>query len=97
MTEIYRYNFLSLNKDSDGAYFILNDAYFWGRIHAESDGEAIAKFKIESGNALKVCPHCLQAIESREGTQPAQLVNLDDEDAQPCDWCEELTTELYII
>ena len=41
--------------------------------------------------ALKVCWHCLQAIESREGKQATLVhyVNEDDAMESKCDWCEE--------
>ena len=41
--------------------------------------------------ALKVCEHCLMAIESREGRQPTLIHYVDetDETESRCDWCEE--------
>ena len=45
---------------------------------------------------LKVCEHCLMAIESREGTLPTlkHYIDSDDTDAK-CDWCEE--TEIDVL
>lgn len=47
---------------------------------------------------LKVCAHCLMAIESREGRQATYLhyVDADDPEESKCDWCEESGfNELY--
>ena len=38
---------------------------------------------------LRVCPHCLQAIESREGKQITRMVYFDDDENPRCEWCEE--------
>ena len=40
---------------------------------------------------LRVCDHCLRAIESREGSQPVLEVYVDenDESESMCMWCEE--------
>ena len=47
---------------------------------------------------LRVCEHCLMAIESREGRQITRKIYLDDDDLTPCDWCEDIGhTELYEI
>lgn len=47
---------------------------------------------------LRVCIHCLQAIESREGVQPVLPISLDEDDPTPCDWCgEALEDTLYEI
>lgn len=47
---------------------------------------------------LRVCPHCLRAIESREGSQAAELNYYDDDDETAiCDWCGEWSDELYTI
>lgn len=49
---------------------------------------------IES-NTLKVCEHCLCAIESREGHQPilniidVAYADKDDAEELKCDWCGE--------
>ena len=53
-------------------------------------------------NTLKVCEHCLMAIESREGHQPVlNILDADfvDEDADfKCDWCGETEIDkLYEI
>lgn len=41
--------------------------------------------------ALKVCEHCLMAIESREGRQPTLVHYVDEENPTEsrCDWCED--------
>lgn len=47
----------------------------------------------DTGN-LRVCRHCLMAIESREGTQVTIKHYLDSEDTETkCDWCEETADE----
>ena len=40
---------------------------------------------------LRVCEHCLMAIESHEGNQHARRIYVDEEDPTEsrCDWCEE--------
>ena len=40
---------------------------------------------------LRVCWHCLLAIESREGSQYSRAVRVDEEDPKDsfCEWCEE--------
>lgn len=41
---------------------------------------------------MYVCKHCLMAIESREGSQRARKIYIDDEENETesrCDWCEE--------
>ena len=42
-------------------------------------------------NALRVCEHCLWAIESREGNQRSLLIYVDEDDEAGglCDWCGE--------
>ena len=54
---------------------------------------------------LRVCHHCLMAIESREGKQATITHYIDDEEfcedyesESRCDWCEENGfSELYEI
>ena len=43
---------------------------------------------------LKVCWHCLRAIESREGAQATiqHMIDIDDVDIR-CDWCKETADE----
>ena len=64
----------------------------------------MSKYDLMQGNepnTLKVCDHCLMAIESREGHQPILNVidvTLADEyemDELKCDWCGE--TELCTL
>jgi uncharacterized protein CbrC (UPF0167 family) len=45
----------------------------------------------EKTPALRVCWHCLLAIESREGSQYSRAVYVDEEDPEEsfCEWCEE--------
>jgi hypothetical protein len=38
---------------------------------------------------LRVCTHCLMAIESREGDQVTRKIYLDNDDESICEWCEE--------
>lgn len=44
-----------------------------------------------TSNALRVCWHCLLAIESREGSQRSLPVYVDEEDPEEsfCEWCRE--------
>ena len=43
---------------------------------------------------MRVCPHCLMAIESREGTQATMKHYVDYDDVETrCDWCEETADE----
>lgn len=46
---------------------------------------------------LRVCAHCLMAIESREGRQATYAHYYDDLDDDPfiCDWCDEEADVLY--
>lgn len=39
---------------------------------------------------MKVCEHCLWAIESREGNQRSLKHWIDDEEEIVCEWCEEV-------
>lgn len=50
-------------------------------------------------NTLKVCEHCLMAIESREGNLPTLVHHLDFDDTKSqCDWCGETEIDtLYEI
>lgn len=40
---------------------------------------------------LRVCWHCLLAIESHEGSQSSKAIYVDETDPQEsyCEWCEE--------
>ncbi len=50
--------------------------------------------RVEVMDNLKVCWHCLLAIESREGTQATIPLNIDPEDPDiRCDWCKETADE----
>ena len=54
--------------------------------------EDVSRFKKIAGiGNLKVCEHCLWAIESREGNQPTLKFYPDEEDEEEsrCMWCEE--------
>lgn len=54
--------------------------------------EVVSRFKKVAGiGNLKVCEHCLWAIESREGNQlkVTHFVDEDDEIESTCDWCKE--------
>ena len=46
--------------------------------------------KVDENN-LKVCEHCLAAIESREGRQVTRThyIDSDDLEGSKCEWCEE--------
>lgn len=46
---------------------------------------------MENNETLKVCEHCLCAIESREGNQPTLKFYPDEENEEEskCMWCEE--------
>lgn len=48
---------------------------------------------------LKVCEHCLMAIESREGNLPTLTHYIDADDTESsCDWCGETEIDkLYEI
>lgn len=41
---------------------------------------------------MRVCEHCLMAIESREGNVPTlkHYVDEDDDEASKCEWCEDV-------
>jgi hypothetical protein len=47
--------------------------------------------KVEDEDNLKVCEHCLAAIESREGKQVTRThyIDCDDLEGSKCEWCEE--------
>lgn len=40
---------------------------------------------------MKICWHCLLAIESREGPQSSRIIYVDENDDEEsrCEWCEE--------
>lgn len=40
-------------------------------------------------DTLKVCDHCLCAIESREGNQVTRTIYADEDTDLKCDWCGE--------
>lgn len=46
----------------------------------------------EKERNMRVCEHCLAAIESREGTQATlkHYVDAEDDKASKCEWCEEV-------
>ena len=46
--------------------------------------------KVDEENNLKVCEHCLAAIESREGRQVTRThyIDSDDLEGSKCEWCE---------
>lgn len=46
---------------------------------------------------MKVCPYCLQAIESRGIRKRTLLHYIDDDDEIVCDWCGEWDDQLYEI
>lgn len=49
---------------------------------------------------LRVCEHCLWAIESREGSQFSRLVDRDEDDTRDfvCEWCgADIYDTLYEI
>lgn len=49
---------------------------------------------MENNETLKVCEHCLMAIESREGNQPTLKHYIDSDDTEAkCMWCEETADE----
>lgn len=43
-------------------------------------------------NTLKVCEHCLWAIESREGNQRSITIYVDADNIEEskCDWCGDI-------
>ena len=46
--------------------------------------------KVDEENNLKVCEHCLAAIESREGSLPYITIHVDlEDDKGKCEWCEQ--------
>lgn len=47
--------------------------------------------KVDEENNLKVCEHCLAAIESREGKQVTRThyIDSDDLEGSKCEWCEQ--------
>ena len=42
---------------------------------------------------LKVCSHCLLAIESREGVQPVNEIYVSEGENQVCGWCGQTAEE----
>ena len=43
---------------------------------------------------MRVCLHCLLAIESREGSQATQRIPIDPDDYESkCEWCGETADE----
>jgi hypothetical protein len=53
--------------------------------------KGVIKVEVEGEHNLRVCDHCLAAIQSREGYLPTLTLNVDEEDpiASKCEWCEE--------
>lgn len=48
------------------------------------------KTNLNEENNLKVCEHCLAAIESREGSLPYITIYVDlEDDKGKCEWCEQ--------
>jgi hypothetical protein len=51
---------------------------------------------MENNETLKVCEHCLMAIESREGKLATLTHYIDcDDNESNCDWCGE--TEIDVL
>ena len=54
-------------------------------------------------NKLKLCPHCLAALQSREGRQCFLTVDVEldydpeEQESIVCDWCEDWYPTLYEI
>lgn len=43
---------------------------------------------------LRLCPHCVLGLESREGPQPVIPVSIDPDDIEAkCDWCGDTADE----
>lgn len=87
------------NYEQDKGYGNNSIEFFLDRILPKEEYEA--EYDNEP-NTLKVCEHCLMAIESREGHQPIlNILDADfvDEDADfKCDWCGETEVDrLYEI
>ena len=57
--------------------------------------QTISQYDLYNGtepDTMKVCEHCLMAIESREGKQITRTIDVDyadDETELKCDWCGE--------
>ena len=51
----------------------------------------VIKVEVEGEHNLRVCDHCLAAIQSREGYLPTITLYVDEEDpvASKCEWCEQ--------
>lgn len=53
-------------------------------------------YQVTDPDTLKVCEHCLMAIESREGNLPTLKHYIDYDDTESkCDWCGE--TEIDVL
>lgn len=50
--------------------------------------------KHEEEKPLRVCAHCLAAIESREGRQAVREIYIDEDEPQTCEWCESETDDI---
>ena len=53
--------------------------------------EGVIKIEEETEHNLRVCDHCLAAIQSREGYLPTLTLHINEEDPveSKCEWCEE--------
>ena len=53
--------------------------------------KGVIKVEVEAKHNLRVCEHCLAAIQSREGYLPTLTLYVDEEDpiASKCEWCEQ--------
>ena len=52
--------------------------------------KGVIKVEVEGEHNLRVCDHCLAAIQSREGYLPTITVHVDlEDDKGKCEWCEQ--------
>jgi hypothetical protein len=78
--------------NADGVSFSDGFAYFtdiYGNDHKHPARDIISIKQDDEREPLRVCKHCLAAIESREGAQATRAIYLDEDDDTSCGWCEE--------
>lgn len=52
--------------------------------------KGVIKVEVEGEHNLRVCEHCLAAIQSREGSLPYITIYVDlEDDKGKCEWCEQ--------
>ena len=46
---------------------------------------------------MRICEHCLMALQSRGEVEEYKTVYIDEEDGIICEWCEEEILDYYAV